>query len=359
MKRRLGAASVLGLLAMVACGKTTFTTPLPPGEVADDFSQVTVGVVDILWVIDDSGSMADKQQNVHDNLNSFFHYLQDAQVDYHVAVTTTDTTAGNAGQLVPVGNPTIITSATPNALATFQNLVEVGTMGNALDKELDAARLVLMVNPPGFLRPQAYLFIVWVSDQDDQSFPGDPTFFYRTFKSFKGLGNDGMVNAGAITGDLPDAGNPMGGCFTPGNGEAPAGLRVGSVVQMMSGTLGSICSASFADVLDALGVAAVGLQRRFKLSNTPDVSTIKVNLTYPCTTTTSTVQPLCTGSLTSTCSSPAGGYKCALKKDPTPPTGAGWEYDVTNNEIVFDTTAIPPKGTTIEVLYYKQGDAPH
>ena len=386
MNRRLRAAIVLGLLPMVACGKTIFVSPRPPGEVADDFSQVTVGVVDILWVIDDSGSMADKQQNVHDNLNSFFHYLVDAKVDFHVAVATTDTTLNNAGLLVPVGAPQIITTSTPNALSAFQKLVEVGTSGNALDTELAAAVDVLQANPPGFIRSDAYLYIIWVSDQADSSYPGDPLYFYRYFAGLKGKGNNAMVNAGAITGDLPSAANPIGGCYEAGNGEAPSGLRLGQVVELMDNptvavteggvdgglpdggtnypaippTLASICSPSFADVLENMGIQAVGLQRGFKLSIVPATSTLKVTIGYPCGTVQSSFSNFCSTAPDSTCGSTGGSISCVMKQDTaTPPAGDGWTYQSSTNEIWFDIAAIPPKGATIEVSYYQVGHVPN
>jgi hypothetical protein len=352
---RLSTAA-LALILTAGCSGGSFYQ-VKAGQQVDSFSQVTVAKVDVLWVIDNSPSMGDKQANVHQNLSSFFHYLLDAQVDFHIGVTTTDTTGSNAGQLVPLGNPVVITNQTPNALAAFQTLIDVGTMGNALDKELDAARLVLTVNPPGFIRSDAYLFIIWVSDQEDASYPGDPLFFYRYFKSYKMKGNDGMVNGGAITGDLPTPGFPQGGCFTPGAGEAPPGYRVTNVVQQMGGLTGSICSTSFADILDEFGVQAVGLQSQFVLSSTPDLSKgpITVIAKYPCSTDMGAIKNICQAAPTSTCGGGGPALTCQVKEDkPDGGPGFGWQYNATTNSIVFDHDSIPPKGTQIEAIYYPQ-----
>ena len=116
-------------------------------------------------------------------------------------VTTTDTTPGHAGQLVSIdGAPKVITQDTPNALARFQKNINVGTQGSALNKGLDGARLILQLQPDNFLRDDAYLFIIFVSDGDDLSLPGTEKFFYREYSSVKGKGNDGMVLAGGIVG---------------------------------------------------------------------------------------------------------------------------------------------------------------
>ena len=56
------------------------------------------------------------------------------------------------------------------------------------------------------------------------------------------------------------------------------------------------------DVLDALGVQAVGLQKQFVLSETPDIKTLKVTARYPCGTDTDLLKNVCTSSPMSTCS---------------------------------------------------------
>ena len=58
----------------------------------DSFHQDAQPKVDLLLVIDDSGSMANKQQQMINNLTSFMTYAVRARsVDYHIAVTTMST----------------------------------------------------------------------------------------------------------------------------------------------------------------------------------------------------------------------------------------------------------------------------
>jgi hypothetical protein len=345
--------AVATVLVATACAQLEVIPGIPPGAQADNFAQVTLGKVDVLWVVDNSGSMADKQKNVHDNLATFFNYLLSSQIDFHIAVTTTDTTPGHAGQLVPVngGGTKVITPSTPHALEEFQSNINVGTDGSALNKGLDGARLILQLKPNDFLRDDAFLFIIFVSDGDDRSFPGDAKFFYRFYSSQKGLGNDGMVLAGGIVGPVPD------GCFqADGGGEAPPATRYTDVVTLMNaGVTGSICNSNFSDTLNELGVQAVGLKRRFKLSKTPDQTTLKVTVKYPCGTDDTIIQNVCSGTPKSTCGAGNGVKTCAaVKPDPTPPSSNGWRYELATNSIVFDGTAIPPKGAAIEVVYFEK-----
>lgn len=137
-----------------------------------------------------------------------------------------------------------VTPNTPGASAAFSRAVRVGTGGSGLETGIRAAALALgrdtnrttgqwMPSPTentGFLRPDASLFIIFVSDEDDSSF-GEVTYFYRAFETLKGAGNEGVVSVSAIVGD-PDVdgvdGTALGGCpagAAPGERIAQAGTR--------------------------------------------------------------------------------------------------------------------------------------
>ncbi len=342
---------------------------LPPGERMDIFDQVTVGKVDILWVIDNSGSTADKQANLARNFHAFFDYLTQAKVDYHLAVTTTDvqtdapcgtppnTAPCSKGQLYAApGEPTVITPATPDPVAAFQKNVAVGTSGSGNEEGLEGARLALLLKPAGFLRSDAYLYLIFVSDDDDHSDPGEPKYFYRFFASEKGKGNEGMVSAGAIVGDVPK------GCYEPNGGEARAGTRYVQVVDLMGGQVGSVCSTEFADALEQMGIDAVGLRRKFQLAKTPDVSSIQVTVKYPCGT--AKVDPGCENKSSDCSGGATGGITCGIPElanapDPQAQNAAdGWLYEPSSNSVVFYGKSIPPKGSEIDVLYWEQGKKP-
>src|SRR5690606_26931508 len=115
----------------------------------------------------------------------------------------------------------------------------------------------------------AYLFLVFVSDEDDQSQIGEPYYFYRYFKGLKGKGNDGMVSAGAIVGDVPD------GC-THEVGWGEPGTRYHEFVGLMGGHVGSICDPEFDVILRDMGMDAVGLMRKFELTEVPELDGLEV-----------------------------------------------------------------------------------
>ncbi len=124
-----------------------------------------------------------------------------------------------------------ITPTTRNGPAAFSRAVRVGTGGSGLETGIQAAAAALgrdtnrgtgqWVPAPtendGFLRPDASLFLIFVSDEDDNSF-GEPTYFYRAFETLKGAGNEGVVSVSSIVGDPdPDGqtGPVVGGCDVP------------------------------------------------------------------------------------------------------------------------------------------------
>lgn len=121
-----------------------------------------------------------------------------------------------------------VTPTTPNAQGAFSRDVQVGVGGSGRETGIEAAAIAVgrqtnrttgQWSPPpsentGFLRPDASLFLIFVSDEDDSSF-GEITYFYRAFETLRGAGNEGVVSVSAIVGN-PDidgtTGPELGGC---------------------------------------------------------------------------------------------------------------------------------------------------
>ena len=178
--------------------------------------------VDILFVLDDWASTSEIQAKLYDQMPTFLHVLQSlpTRLDLHVAVTTTDmgapgdatdeircTAQGDNGafQSAPRGtciSTTLMTGATyladdGNGTANFtdpmatvlQCISLVGSSGCGFGQPLAAAARALgadnVVNgvptPPapnvGFLRPDAYLAIIFLANQDDCSVPAGTELF--------------------------------------------------------------------------------------------------------------------------------------------------------------------------------------
>jgi len=373
----------------------------------DSFTQQSVPKTDILWIVGNHGSMASEQAALAAAFPKFFAHLQSSNVDYRIAVTTSDI-FGTAGNLV--GTPQIIVGNsqsqaipnTPDPQSAFQSNIMVGTDGSARDESLEAASMALGLlqqsaqtaeasgQSVSFLRPDAALFLIFVGDGPDYS-PNEPNYYWRVYEQAKGIGNNSLVQVSAIAGDLPGGCCPLDCCPTGCTSEscclsstaapewclgsaccmntlsescfpAEPGERYYEVVELAGGIFGSICSANFDQSLDALGLQALGLSHKFYLTHQPAAGTIQVQVNYPC----STADPgalLCANPdggpapVLSTC--PAGyGASCTASCSDTdlacsPPQSAvnGWTYEPSDNAILFAGGAIPALGSVVQVSY--------
>src|SRR3954451_4193325 len=96
MKRILATLALLP--ALWACGNDTLVArpPSPPYE--DWMEQAKASKIDILFVVDNSGSMLEEQQALSSNFGEFLKFIdpdtgksgETNEVDYRLAVTTSD-----------------------------------------------------------------------------------------------------------------------------------------------------------------------------------------------------------------------------------------------------------------------------
>jgi hypothetical protein len=77
----------LFLVAMFGCSDHGYTQLVRE----DVFVQNTLNTVDLLLVVDNSCSMIEEQRKLATNFDSFITYFDDAEVDWHLGVVTTDT----------------------------------------------------------------------------------------------------------------------------------------------------------------------------------------------------------------------------------------------------------------------------
>ena len=144
--------------------------------------------IDVLLVIDDSCSMENDQKELANNFASFIPAFLAANVSFHVGVVTTDMAKPTRlGKLVAPP----LTPQTPLLETTFQKMVQVGAQGSAIEKGIAAAYAALSEplisnENKGFLRPEANLAVVFLTDEDDQSGYGySPAIFTQFLTGLK------------------------------------------------------------------------------------------------------------------------------------------------------------------------------
>jgi hypothetical protein len=175
-----------------------------PGRCVAEAPRISTQKTDILFVIDNSGSMAEEQAAIATELPAFLDQLRQGggvEQDFRVGVITTSVYlrarfeggtdqyipySDQSGRLQPVpdelGRPTAeryLDKADPDLLAKFRRLIQQGTKGSGQETPFEAVRLA--VTPPltttpianggnaGFLREDSRLLVVVVSDEEDCS----------------------------------------------------------------------------------------------------------------------------------------------------------------------------------------------
>lgn len=419
-----GLLVITGLLAfstVVACeDEEIFTVPAAQTQ-HDEFSQREAGQVDVLWVVDNSRSMAQEQDRLAGRFLEFFRQLTESKVDFHIGVITTDAD-GEAGALreytgtaVPgcaancryihpgicedVGRDT--STCTSRIEGVFRNLITVGTEGANYERGLLAAAKALgrhmdaegnFVPAPevnaGFLQDNADLYLIFVSDEDDNSHGSDAywaaRYYTRLFEGMKGPGNENKVTVSAIVGDpkSPDhilahdvcdqwrvdgensgidfrigPSNSALGCTDSSEPDQPANARVGSKYLEVScesgGVFASICEDDYSTTLDRLGANAAGLRRFFKLSRRDEVD-------LGCDGVLATGDDPSIG-CGDRSAEDHGLAVCVRAVDINDPNGdlkvvpqdrsQGWTFEQGSGAVRFNGAFVPSPGTSVEISY--------
>lgn len=163
-------------------------------DIQDSFTQQEGNnKIDILWVIDNSGSMGDEQLALAQNFEFFIEDFINKNIDFKMAITTTD------DKLVS-NSLTELTSQKlqedENQFKTsFKNMIKVGTSGSGQERGLWAAETFTNNYAHTFFRSDAYYIVVYVSDESDQS--SETTSHYlQNLRSWKN--NESLVRAYSI-----------------------------------------------------------------------------------------------------------------------------------------------------------------
>ena len=325
-------ASNVELLAVPLFGRGTNIS-----DQTDIFHQPTQVKSDVLFAVDNSGSMGWVQSALASNFSYFIDWAETLDVSFHIGVIATEVNEVETDQGDPPrdiypgvliqtdSSPKIIQNTTPDIGDAFAKNVKIGTCcSDEQEAGLQAAWMAL--SPPeiddpaqnaGFLREDAKLYIVCVSDEQDQS-KGNPDFYIDFFSSIKGYRNTEMMKVSAIV--MPDP-IPQ-GC---GTDSSTPGTRYIEVASQTGGIFESLCTSNWADALSSLGIDAFAAIREFPLSRPADESTIVVTLNdeeVP----------------------KASCDDCDACDD-------GWVYYPETNSICFGADYVPDKGDKIEISY--------
>lgn len=135
--------------------------PLPaPGAQKTDF----------LFIVDNSASMQDRQRELADAGDALVSRMIANNEDFRIAVITTDTYTTGPRYRFSTRPDLFLTPNTPNLIGAVRTSIMQGTNGDGDERAFESMRLALTsVENQSFLRPDAFLRIIIIGDEDDQS----------------------------------------------------------------------------------------------------------------------------------------------------------------------------------------------
>ena len=263
------------------------------------------GDVDILWMIDNSGSMANKQKRLSESLGIFIDKFLDKNINFRMAITTTDGTNLFNGKMIGDANKLTSSYLTEvgkaNFMAYFQAIVKVGTNGSGIEQGLKTSTTFFDRYAASFLRTDANLAIVEISDEEDQSDKAVGVYLDKLYalKSSKGK----VKVYSVVTKTLPD--------------DHTLSDSIGNRYILASQTTGATSSEiknDFSTILLDIGNSIVSLVDSFALAEAPYNNVVKVFVN-----------------------------KTEVL--------SGWTFDIATHSIKFNSNSIPVEGATIEINY--------
>ncbi len=329
---------IVGLMVLAGC-KSDIDLYNQTGN--DEWAQSPNNEVDILFIVDDSASMAEEQEALSAGFEDFIGNMVDTATDFHLGVISTSFEYANPNRGQLIGTPAFLT-VNDDYVAGFQDRVGIGTGGSDKEKGLEAAAYALSPTllggaHAGFIRPEASLLIVVVSDEedcsDDAALEGQPPDTCYTRKddlvpveeyvdAFQNMKvNKDMVQLAAIVGI--DDGCP----------DAFVGTRYLELAGYTRGVVGNICSTDWGGIMFDVGLNASSIKATFTLTFAAVVDesfTVHVDLD---------------GSLNEPADETADDVE--IPQDPID----GWTYDATGPSITFHGASVPPRGATIFANY--------
>lgn len=257
-------------------------------------------IVDIVWIIDNSGSMNPYQNLLGQNMDIFMQMFLGYSPDFQMAFITTDDPS--------FVNGSIVSARSTDPIAESVDIIDsIGVWGSGFEKGLE---MFLQCLDGGechrFMRPDATLVAIFMSDEQNWGLMNETDVI-----SVVDVLKPGMFVPYAIIGDVP------GGCTAwPLHGQPGYGYY--DLVQHYTSQWWSICDNDWGAQLEEMA-QNISIQTVFQLdSEDPHVDSIRV---------------LVNGQTVST----------------------GWEYSEDLNAVVFDIEEAPEPGDTIDIGYSTWG----
>ena len=340
LNRLLKLFLIFQIVVLTACEDIPTVSILDETDEFEQSSSNFENKIDILWVVDNSGSMANLQANVASNFSSFITRFKEKSFDFQMAVTTTEAwrehkgnqycaQQNNISRYRSNSGVSILTSNTPDLEDAFLSNITQGTSGCGDERAL-SSMIAALTNTDNsnldFPRDGAYLAVIVVSDEDDFSHDGGD-YLWNDY-DYEGLTpvQDFVDAMDVITGsssarrlyNVSTIGIFDDQCRDDNTPDGQIAVRVGELSDLTDGIKASVCADNFAENLEIIGEKIVILSSQFYLSREPVIESIQVIV---------------------------DGTTVAQSSED------GWQYIAESNSIQFYGNAIPVQGANIQINF--------
>jgi hypothetical protein len=329
-------------------------TEMPSNYVSYNQSAVqpTPRPVDILWVIDSSGSMKEEQNYLANNFEYLVTSLVDGGASFQTAITSTDVCLEDGelsaecpveyggsnstrlrGKFVGDSGSKVIMDSDSDIISKFSEYTKVGIGGSGFEHGLQAAKLAVKKSENGknekLVRDNAFLSIIVVSDEEDDGiglgmYDGysktnyvkegftDHKFTHEDLISYlKDVKGEGNFAISTVTGTRDDNGEL---CESAHSSPLEEGTQYIAAAKATGGAIQSICDTDWSNSLGFIGQDIKSQITQISLDKTPYVPTIKVKV---------------------------NGVE-----------STSWSYIQASNSVKFNANHVPEAGASISIDYY-------
>lgn len=254
--------------------------------------------LDVLFVVDNSGSMSSSQSNLASNFPSFINYFKNKGYDFKIAVTTTDAFYGDQFvneicSLCNVNQTRFRTNASPatyvvdnttvNLESIFALNVQVGTSGSGDERAFSSMKAALNSSlNANFHRSDAFLSVIIISDEEDfshddininESYTQPTLHSVASYKTFLETFTNGAATSDFSVSTISILDETCRASLGAGRKIAQ---RYMDLADLTGGSKNSLCSA-FDGVLNNISATiAAQTQAQFVLNRAPVLSSIRV-----------------------------------------------------------------------------------
>lgn len=265
------------VLFILSCGQQ-YEFGLP--ETSNEFlSKVVINnKVDVVFIVDDSESMGQAQKSLSSTIPDMIAYLLTMRLDLNVVVISTSMGGSQYTGGRFIGSPKVLSNSTSGFSSILATRLNLGTQGRDVERGISSLLSVLSDSylngdGRGFLRKEALLAVIALTNEDDQSAQSVDDVI-RSLDQLKGHFDNGdrawTLN---LIGTLSNSGT----CETnTENGYIERSDKYIELAQKSKGVTESICSTNLVPAVRNIKSRIIQVLTDYKLDRVPNIASIQV-----------------------------------------------------------------------------------